>query len=857
MLRSREIFTFLAIALLLAFLAIEPAAPQQEPTDDTDQAASPPTSSKKRSKKALLQQLPSSYRDWLESVDLIITKEEKASFLELEKDYQRDAFIERFWKARDPYPETSRNEFRERYEAQVAEARERFGSLTEDRSRVLLLNESPDAVLPISCVELWPAEVWYWQRNRNVGSELAILFYQRGGGGDYRLWYPAEGLPALLKFAATDFFAAIEVCRQQDIDALYAVLKLARFVGEMGFTTMVAQLLRTPESPSGEWVATFNAYSTELDKDAVTFPAELEVDYPGRHQNRTVVQGVLTVPRSEADVSQLADYGGTYNFLLTGEVLREERLFDTFRYQFNIPASQIESEKIPLVFERYLRPGDYTLILKLEDLNSDEEHREVAELSVPEMQNRVPSEPLDPETARILAEANAAISTGDNTIRVVPPRGQYQTGLMRVDTLTTGKDIRQVIFNLDGQQELIKNSPPWSVELDLGSLPRMRTLTVIGLDAGGNELARDQVHLNAGTHRFDVRLVEPRRHQVYRHSLRAEAKVDLPEGGSVERVEFYLNETLVATLFQPPWTQPILLNSEGELAYVRVVAYQPDGNFIEDTVWINAPDYMENLEIQFVELYITVLDRDNHPVLGLDKQDFQVFEDGAQQQTRRFDRVSNLPIHAGILLDVSASMEKSLRTAQRAALTFFEQAIGAKDRATLMTFNDHPNLAVKFTNELASLAGGLSGLKAERGTALYDSVIFALYYFNGIKGQRALILLSDGKDEHSRFGWEDTVEYARRAGVSIYSIGLGLGRKNGDAKRKLVKLAEETGGRSFFIDSVDELATIYDTIQQELRSRYYLAYQSTNTADDTAFRTIEVAVAGQGLEAKTLRGYYP
>ena len=202
-------------------------------------------------------------------------------------------------------------------------------------------------------------------------------------------------------------------------------------------------------------------------------------------------------------------------------------------------------------------------------------------------------------------------------------------------------------------------------------------------------------------------------------------------------------------------------------------------------------------------------------------------------------------------------MEEKLDTALKAALGFLEEAVTPMDRATIVTFNDHPNLAVKFTNDMPALAGGLAGLRAERGTALYDSIIFSLYYFNGIKGQRAVILLSDGDDQHSRFAWEDAIEYARRAGVSIYSIGLTLGKKGGNAKKKLIKLAEETGGRSFFINDVNELAEIYRIIQEELRSRYFVAYQSTNTADDTTFRTVEVELDKPGLEAKTLRGYYP
>jgi Ca-activated chloride channel family protein len=196
-------------------------------------------------------------------------------------------------------------------------------------------------------------------------------------------------------------------------------------------------------------------------------------------------------------------------------------------------------------------------------------------------------------------------------------------------------------------------------------------------------------------------------------------------------------------------------------------------------------------------------------------------------------------------------------TAQLAALKFFQQAITPKDRATLITFNDHPNLVAKFTSDLGTLAGGLAGLKAERGTALHDSIIFALYYFNGIKGQRALIVLSDGQDEHSRFTFEDSLDYAKRAGVAVYAIGLDLSRKEREAKKNLRQLADETGGRFFLIEDAQELEGVYREIQRELRSRYYLAYQSSNTEDTQRFRMIEVAVAREGVEAKTLRGYYP
>jgi VWFA-related protein len=160
------------------------------------------------------------------------------------------------------------------------------------------------------------------------------------------------------------------------------------------------------------------------------------------------------------------------------------------------------------------------------------------------------------------------------------------------------------------------------------------------------------------------------------------------------------------------------------------------------------------------------------------------------------------------------------------------------------------------TGDVEALAGGLAGLKAERGTSLYDAVVFSLFYFNGVKGQRALLVLSDGEDQNSRFRFDETLDFARRAGVAIYTVGLGIGR-GGDTRKVLRRLAEETGGRSFFIDGAAELGAVYDSVQRELRSRYLLAYQSTNASREQKFRTVDVAVDRAGLEAKTMRGYYP
>src|SRR5690606_21928462 len=116
-------------------------------------------------------------------------------------------------------------------------------------------------------------------------------------------------------------------------------------------------------------------------------------------------------------------------------------------------------------------------------------------------------------------------------------------------------------------------------------------------------------------------------------------------------------------------------------------------------------------------------------------------------------------------------------------------------------------------------------------TALYDSIIYALWYFSGVKGKRVLVLVSDGEDVRSRYRFDDVLRFARRSGVAIYAIGLGLPTRAEVARSALQRLAAETGGTAFFIDRAMELRNTYRTIEREVRSQYLLAYQPKSVAE--------------------------
>lgn len=805
-----------------------------------------------RAQKKLAEKLPQKYRDWLELVGPLITRPEIKAFLELDQDYQRDAFIDRFWEVRDRGSATG--EARRNWEERVAEAKQEFKTLQDDRARVFLLNGPPSGVVEERCATVaWPIAAWYYQRSERLGSEFVVVFYQHWGAGPWRIWEPAAGLEEFFMDSRSNHSLSELANECTNGQQIAGAINWVSGQG-MGYSTLEATYMSSPKGPGGEWITSFHSYSTDIPVNAPSLPAKMEVSYPGRHGERTMLEALVKVPAASAGVVQLADRR-SYNLLLTGEILQSGKLFENFRYKFEFPGDEPAGSELPLIIQRPLRPGDYTLIVKLEDLNSPKLARLQQAMNVPEVEKDMPGPPpADPDSARLLQEANAAIGNGETTLKLIAPQGELHTGMERFDTLLTGHAAERVTFSLDGKAILTKVKPPYSVELDLGHLPRPRTLLAVAYDRGGSQVASDEIVINAALHRFRVRLTEPQRGHRYQSSLLARAETDVPEGETIDHVEFYLNETLVATLFQPPYVQPIVLPKE-QLAYVRAVAYTDDGASTEDLVFVNAPDNnIEQLNVQFVELYTAVLDKHGHPTnQGLAEKNFTVMEDNVRQTISRFEKVGDLPIHAAVVLDTSASMEKALPQARDAAIGFFRDTIQPKDRAAVITFNDHPNIGVKFTNDLTTLAGGLAGLKAERGTSLWDTIIFSLFYFNGVKGQRALLLLSDGRDEGSRFTFDEALEYARRAGVTIYTIGLG----DDIEKRKLAKLSEETGGRAFLIKSAADLPGIYSAIQEDLRSQYLIAYQSTNNGNEANFRTVEVKVDQPGVEAKTMHGYYP
>jgi Ca-activated chloride channel family protein len=857
--------------------------------------------------------------DFLADVEPLVSSAERAAYLALTRSYQRRAFERRFWELRDPYPETPRNELEERYRERLRLARERFPIPTDERFRMTLLLGEPLRRVALRCAELLQTgEIWYFGATDRIPHGFALVFVSGGVSADapHRLWSPRSGYQDLLLWPVSpNGDVAEEISERIPRDCPRG----EEIVGGLAAASDWSELEREYEvipRPNPEWVRTFLSYSTDLPADALPLAAEVEIHFPGRNQSRTIVDASVIVDAGSlrGDGSGAVPPGAgrelpaALGLLLDGEVLRGDELFDHFRYRFELSAERLRAAtSLPFSARRFLRPGSYTLVLRLQDPASGRAFRRELALEVPPPGSLAPrvsqatgvpvraseftatggASPVPGATrgeaapTEVLAGpagpaapasgAGPAAAAVEPSLRLLAPTAQLTIGRVRVEADVRGVVPARVDFELDGKPLLSKRRPPFSIEFDLGRSPRFRRLSASAFDRAGDIVAADEVLLNGGPHRFALRLTEPQRTPATGMPLEARAEVDLPEGEELDRVEFYLNETRLATLFQPPYAVSLLTPAIDGLTYLRAVAFLAGGGAAEDVRVLGVESDGEAVEVDFVELYASALDRRGRPVTDLAAGEFRILEDGIEQLLRRFenfDRTTDLrgtgdpgdvhlPIHAGVMIDTSASMIEELADAEVAAHRFFREVLTPVDRAAVITFADAPRLAVRFTNRLEVLAGGLAGLQAEGETRFYDSLAFALHYFSGVRGKRALILLTDGDDSESRFRFDEVLEYARRTGVTIYAIGLNVPSKPVEAGLHLDQLARETGGRSFRIRRANELASVYETIRQELRSQYLLAYQSSRLDGSTAFREITLEVLRPGVSARTLSGYYP
>ncbi len=249
------------------------------------------------------------------------------------------------------------------------------------------------------------------------------------------------------------------------------------------------------------------------------------------------------------------------------------------------------------------------------------------------------------------------------------------------------------------------------------------------------------------------------------------------------------------------------------------------------------PLFRVGVETVFVKVSVT--DPLNRYVTGLERDHFRVFEDKVEQSISQFTQ-ETAPISVGIIFDVSGSMKdnNNINSAKNALIRFLQSANG-EDQFFLVTFNHQTNMAQAFTSESAAIQNQIAFRTPGGRTALYDAVYKGLDYIRqGKNEKKALILITDGEDNSSRYTPAEVREFAKESDVQIYGIGeegkLGYGRS------EIQNIVSLTGGRAFFPNNFNELDYYIDLIHAELRNQYVIGYNPTNKTHDGKWRKIRV-----------------
>lgn len=271
-------------------------------------------------------------------------------------------------------------------------------------------------------------------------------------------------------------------------------------------------------------------------------------------------------------------------------------------------------------------------------------------------------------------------------------------------------------------------------------------------------------------------------------------------------------------------------------------------------------------DVDLALVNVTVTDPFNRLVTGLEQDNFRVYEDNVEQEIVTFSS-EDVPISIGVIFDFSGSMSNKIDKAREAALDFFKTA-NPLDEFFLVTFNERAELTSAFTNSVEDLQSRMMVTAPKGRTALLDAIYLGLSQMRGAhNAKRALLILSDGGDNHSRYNENDIKRLVKEADTQLYAIGIydPLGYRNRTPEELngptlLSEVTELTGGRVFAVEHLNELPDIASKIGMELRNQYVLGYKPSNRVHDARWRKIKVKLrAPKGLpplSSYSKTGYY-
>jgi Ca-activated chloride channel family protein len=322
--------------------------------------------------------------------------------------------------------------------------------------------------------------------------------------------------------------------------------------------------------------------------------------------------------------------------------------------------------------------------------------------------------------------------------------------------------------------------------------------------------------------------------------------------GSVTGVTIFVDGRQVCALSAPPFECEWDAGAAITAHQVRVVATLTGGTRIVQTVRTKTVGYVERVDVDVVQVTVTVSDGRGKFVRGIPQTAFHVLEDGQKQAITHFTS-EDVPLELVAAIDISGSMGPAMPRVKKAVKEFLVD-VPPQDQVTLLGFNDSIFPLARKATDPAERIKAVDRLAPWGSTALYDVLLRGVEMLGRQTGRKALVVFTDGEDQGSHATIHDVERRLQSSDVTLYMIAQGRGVTMEPLKRIMERLSLPTGGRALFTDSIDELHAAFADLLDELSNQYLLGYQSTNSKRDDAWRKIKVDVDGHH-DVRARQGY--
>ena len=448
---------------------------------------------------------------------------------------------------------------------------------------------------------------------------------------------------------------------------------------------------------------------------------------------------------------------------------------------------------------------------------------------------------LIPATASAAAQ-QLVLARGDSNEHTGELKGVID---LAIDPGIEGARVR---VDVDGQKVADGLLSPWHLVVDFGPTPVQHRITVTAKGPKG-QTARWTETVNRGNLPLGLKV------QLVDVALRLfEVQTTSPKEDPIEAVQVWDEGKLIVTVKEPPYRieVPEEVFARG---FVQVSARTRSGEEAADFWSTMGSIHSEEMQVRTVPIFVSVVDRNGQTLDDVERTQFRILDNETEGKIIEFGKAFDQPISIALLVDASASMTYSMEHAARAAKDFVARALKDGDRCSVTAIQDVPRRKQPLTADRAAISAALQEIVPDGRTALHDAVNSAIRELRGEKNRRAIVVMTDGADTSSNYGWDEVLKQAREAAIPIYFIAYEGAEDEAVALDRLRYLASETGG---FVATATQqnLMARYEAIEKDLRAQFAIRYQITDFARTNQYRRVRVVLDSPKLTARTIKGYF-